>query len=251
MAGTIYEQAQGQINSEAGITKRTLIKEGKLTDIQADAASHEIGSTLGGYGVLKSYTIEQGEGDSATVTYFCETDTSKTEGTQETPDSTAWSLSQTRIELPIESMCGESPGQDPQLWFIERWRQEKDYDLYNAYKFMVKTTEYSLATDANAKTQTMARMIRAGVDYFVRFFPLVTRIEEYKKQPTLTPKLGAIDTPPKWADKSGAWLKVQEDITSADGKWIKTESWQGADFYWTELYGPVASRWPIGGYQGV
>ena len=80
----------------------------------------------------------------------------------------------------------------------------------------------------------MARMIRSGVDYFVRFFPLVTRIgEEYKKQPTLTKKLGEINTPPKWEELCDAWLKVQEDITSSDGKWYKNRL-AGADF-WTEI----------------
>ena len=248
--GTIYEQARGDTNVEAGLSKKNLIKEGKLVDIEAEAAGREIGSTIAGYGKLKNYLITRGEGDSATITYFCEVDTSKDVGTQDVADKTDWSLSQTRIELPIEALCGESPGQDPQLWFIERWRQEKDYTLYNAYKFYVKNVEYSLITDANAKTQTMARMIRSGVDYFVRFFPLVTRIEEYKKQPTLTKKLGEINTPPKWEELCDAWLKVQEDITSSDGKWYKTESWQGADFYWTEIYGAASSRWKIGGYKG-
>ena len=96
----------------------------------------------------------------------------------------------------------------------------------------------------------MAEMIRSGVQVVPKYYPLVTHVREYAiSQPSPTGKLGFIDTPAEFSSTAAAWVKVAEDIEETDtGTWLISESWQGADKAYPELYSDNdAIRWQIGG----
>ena len=252
---SIYIQPASNTTIPAsGAIQKTLIKTGDTVSVDADILSNPKGTFITGYGYVISANVDRSEGEVSTVTYLCsESPITSTAGLEdETQLTDVWSLSSTQVDIHIESFCGISPGQDPSLWHIERWKKEPDYVLYNQYKFKDARSNviYDLDSDSNSKTVTMAMMIRSGVESAIRFYPIVSHQRTFKSEPTITAKLGYIDAPSKWAGQALAWLKVKEDIAeNSDGTYTVTEAWQGADKWWTQLYG--SARWPIGGYQGT
>lgn len=230
---------------------------GATADVIAYCVSVK-GTTVATYGKVLSYKIDRKEGDLALGTLNCrigEPGTVDPEDPPEEPLADNWSLGSTRIEIPIEAFCGPSAGADARLDLINLWREEKNADLYNEYKYLDYssgvTVDISSATfGGNAKTRRMAEMIRSGVQAVPKYYPIVTRVREYQStRPTPTGKLGYIDTPAEYAAQAAAWVKVGEDISQNGIKnWVVTETWQGADKAYPELYSSnPATRWPIGG----
>lgn len=214
-------------------------------------------TTVVPYGYIKSYTIDRKEGDLAIGTLYAIITEPGGGGTPEDPEPPLydrWKLGNTRIEIPIEAFCGPSLGADALLNLINLWREETNADLYNDYKYLDQSSgeQISIGGDGigNSKTVRMAEMIRSGVQVVPKYYPLVTHTREYAiSQPSPTGKLGYIDSPAEFSSTAAAWVKVAEDIEETDtGTWLISESWQGADKAYSELYSDNPStRWKIGG----
>ena len=242
----VIKQVGESINYGSGAPVYTIRYWGLESEIDAYILANPKGDTLSGYGEISNIVRIGLEGGAAEVIYTCVKSGTTTgeDDEDEEPLTTVWSLTNTRIEVPIEAFCG---GDDPNFVQIKMWRDEPD-DVLKAQKKYLSPTGVLRDLNTHAKTAKMADMILHGVEVAVRYYPCMTRTTTYSKSPKYIGNIGRIDTPSTGSSLAAAWLKIVEDTSqNYDGSWTRTESWQGADSYYTELYGTNAQRWSLGG----
>ena len=163
----------------------------------------------GGIGTLTavcSTRPEEGTGDDAVVKTKYETDSA-------------------RIDKPLLS----HPGITEEMRVrIAAWAQDKPAD----FKFTDSTGSEETLSKAE---QIWAGKMLAGVESYLFFAPVVTRVREYRFRPGSS-GIGQRGTPPI-APGSFKWLKTGDRATQDDrGRWTRTETWEGAEKWDTDIY---------------
>lgn len=106
----------------------------------------------------------------------------------------------------------------------------------------------SASTDIPQPISQWADLYNRGVETYLTYLPVVTRIREYKAKPLwVGADLATKDYPPssgvKAPDGYGEWLKTGDKATytSTTGRWTRTEIWTCAAEWTDLLYGGAAS----------
>ena len=218
--------------------------------------------------LAKSWQLQRGRGDTATLAIPCCIDAGQTEGQvpEDKPLRETWTIRSVRSDVSALRYCGESPGDNPQREQIEMWLKETDGDLAAAMQYRDADGE---VVTLSAPSQALAAKLRRGLESVMRFYPQLTRRRVYAAPPPdILDKLSYIDTPPAPTTSTDytvkfpktlankidlyQWLKCQDDAEEqTDGTWARIESWMGLlksddpggnDSPWdADLYG--ASRW--------
>lgn len=82
----------------------------------------------------------------------------------------------------------------------------------------------------------VAQLALKGIDTYLAFNPVITRMSTYKSRPT-PENYGKICAPPVTAPGTWVYLKTADRIVQqSDGKYVRTEQWTGADEWAPELY---------------
>ncbi len=162
-------------------------------------------------------------------------------GGEKEPLSSYWEVRFTRVEKPLEALCGPSAG-DPNVHELKYWQAETDPDLWDAFKYKdPKTKEEKTLSEAS---KTIAEKMKKGTTSYLRFVPTVTRTRIYDSPPgDIGSALGSMSAPSKFASTAKAWLVTGDDLTQdAGGKWTRVTAWQGAEAWDPDLYGTNAMK---------
>ncbi len=212
-------------------------------------ATAELARRAGGLGVLTVHcaepTVTTGSGQSQTQVALDET----------------WTLRSVRNDMSILAYCGPSEGANASREDIEAWMKEPDGELAKDDKY--RTGDGGVREIRVPETLAVIGKIRKGIESVMRFYPMLTVTRTYSEPPAkVYENLNTIDTPTvgtttttKRLKKPGnlaaiisghEWLKCQDDCSlAADGKYLRIESWMGAESWDDDLYGPEATRWPM------
>lgn len=203
-----------------------LVKTGKKTDI--DALLPAKGAEL-----LTGYTVEtakitpkKGAMAELRITLVEKDSTSGTVPSGAL--SSTIEIDMAQLEKPILTKSDYSP-YAPE---IELWKASSAA-LRSQYKYIAAAgDEQTLAGEA----LTVAQLALKGVESYLAFNPVITRVSVYKARPTPA-NYGKIDTPPVTAPGTWVYLKTGDRIVQgSDKKYTRTEQWTGADEWATELY---------------
>lgn len=133
-----------------------------------------------------------------------------------------------QLEKPILTMSDYSAyAPEIELWKASSAAQRSQYKYTDA-----AGAEQTLAGNA----LVVAQLALKGVESYLAFNPVITRVSIYKSRPTPA-NYGKIDTPPVTAPGTWVYLKTGDRIVQGtDKKYTRTEQWTGADEWATELY---------------
>ncbi len=134
-----------------------------------------------------------------------------------------------QLEKPILTLTAYA-GYAP---IIELWKNETDAGLRSEYKYHdAAGDEQTLSGDA----LKVATLMLKGVESYLAFNPVITRVSTYKTRPTPA-DYGKICAPPITAPGTWQYLKTADKIVQqADKKYQRTEQWTGADEWSSDLY---------------
>ena len=116
---------------------------------------------------------------------------------------------------------------------LAAWRDGSDDKLRRENKYKDAADAVKALTGEEIK---WANKIRKGVESYLVFAPVVTRVSEYEGRPQTggCGKIGAPDA----AVAGYAYLKTADRAVQNDKKsWTRTEQWTGADKWDADIYG--------------
>lgn len=204
-----------------------LVKEGLYADLAAIQPAKGV-ELVTGY-LVESSTLEPRKGLLGTLTInLVEKDVSSGTKPVGALKSTI-EIDMAQLEKPILTKSDYSGYAD----VIELWKAGPAA-LRSQYKYNdASETEQTLTGNA----LIVAQLALKGIDTYLAFNPVITRMSTYKSRPT-PENYGKICTPPVTAPGTWVYLKTADRIVQqSDGKYVRTEQWTGADEWAPELYG--------------
>lgn len=204
-----------------------IVKRGKFADLAAIQPAKGVELVTGF--VVEQSTLEGEKGGMGKlVISLREKDVSTTGGKPLGAIESTIEVDMAQLERPLMAKDGLSDGTPVA---IEKWRNA-DLDDRVLYKYKEGESTITLDTEAIK----YAKLILKGIETFLEFAPVVTRMSTYKSRPD--PKdIGKIDTPPVTVPGTWQYLKTADRcVQQADKKYCRTEQWTGAKEWSTDLY---------------
>ncbi|MDD4059183.1 MAG: hypothetical protein PHW08_00595 [Kiritimatiellae bacterium] len=203
-----------------------LVKQGLYADLAAIQPAKGVELVTGF--VVESSTLEPRKGLLGTLTInLVEKDVSSGTKPVGALKSTI-EIDMAQLEKPILTKSDYSGYAD----VIELWKAGPAA-LRSQYKYKdASETEQTLTGNA----LIVAQLALKGIDTYLAFNPVITRMSTYKSRPT-PENYGKICAPPVTAPGTWVYLKTSDRIVQqSDGKYVRTEQWTGADEWAPELY---------------
>lgn len=205
-----------------------LVKEGLYADLALIQPAKGV-ELVTGY-LVESSTLEPRKGLLGTLSInLVEKDVSSTGTKPVGALKSTIEIDMAQLEKPILTKSDYSAYAD----VIELWKAA-DATLRSSYKYKDATgTDQTLTGNA----LIVAQLALKGVETYLAFNPVITRMSTYKSRPT-PENYGKICAPPVTAPGTWVYLKTADRIVQqSDGKYVRTEQWTGADEWAPELYG--------------
>jgi len=203
-------------------------------------------STAGLSGVVQSSVTEKLEADRMKWTVQYKTNLSSGGSSTDPYTSRTWSMNMSQMEYPIERFLLSSDA-----FLLQKWRNTDD-DHKSRYQYFEAMSQGAGPQygDLTGRALSAANKVMKGLEGVMRFYPQATRTSIYSTKhefATRKNKLNHIDTEPgdefgnTFGGLSVQWLKSGFDWTeNSDTTWTLTESWQAAEKWDPDLYGPNA-----------
>lgn len=219
--------ASGQIvRAETDSTE--IVKQGLYADLKAEQPAKGVELVTGFQVEQSTLTREKGNWGKLVIS-LREKDASSTGGKPLGAIESTIEVDMSQIERPLmTSPKVESAGTPVE---IEKWRNAELADRV-AYQYQ----EGGAAVPLNTEALKYAKMIMKGIETWLDFAPVVTRMSTYKTRPD-PEDIGKIDSPPVTVPGTWQYLKTADRIVQqADKKYCRTEQWTGAKEWSTDLY---------------
>lgn len=255
MAQPIYKgNCDNQVQPEGSVTvgdslTRTVVIKGKKTTLQAlQNTTYLPNATYEGNWTISSTTLTDLPGYMAKLTLSL-TITGTSTGEIPNPVSTIpiWEINWQSVEKPLTAnpkLVSQGSGTTQiTVDLVSAW---KDSPQQRKRKYQVPlstlTREADPRVDADwedipdgSEAKKVCQKLAAGIEGYLVFSPVITKTEVYGKRPT-TGACGTINTP--LVNIAGyVYLKNGDRaVQNQDKTWTRTESWQGADSWDTDLY---------------
>lgn len=204
-----------------------LVKQGLYADLAAIQPAKGVELVTGF--VVESSTLEPRKGLLGTLTInLVEKDVSSGMKPVGALKSTI-EIDMAQLEKPILTKSDYSGYAD----VIELWKAGPAA-LRSQYKYVPAAGGDPETLTGNALI--VAQLALKGIDTYLAFNPVITRMSTYKSRPT-PENYGKICAPPVTAPGTWEYLKTSDRIVQqADGRYVRTEQWTGADEWAPELY---------------
>ena len=268
-AGCYRQPTESEGVADSGDKTFNYLLKGGYTALQGLSESLKQGDEVVSGWLAKSWDVQRGNGNTATLSITCVPDAGKEsddEDAKDAPIKDVWKIHAVRNDVSVMAYCGITPG-GPLRNVVERWLRETDSETAAAGNYRENGEVVDVAEEYPPSAALIAKM-QKGVESVIRFYPAITRVRTYAAPPPdCLENIGLIHDPPTGniggvaAKKPGSlaeklsdyeWLKIQDDCDeTSDGKWTRTESWWGLlkednpdGHPWDpDLYGP--SRWSM------
>ncbi|MGI5868683.1 MAG: hypothetical protein ACOX9C_04455 [Kiritimatiellia bacterium] len=225
----VRETWESRRRTRAEVDSATLVKEGRYADL-AEQQPDKGMEIMPGW-VVESSTLEPRKGLLGTLTInLVEKDASPAGAKPPGSINSAIEIDMAQIEKPLMAKSDYN-GYETE---IELWKASPP-DVRGQLKYVEKEGEDPKPLTGQA--ETVARLMLKGVETYLVFAPVVTRTSTYKLRPDPS-DIGKVCNPPVTVPGSWQYLKTGDRIVrQADGRYVRTEQWTGADEWAPELYG--------------
>lgn len=144
-----------------------------------------------------------------------------------------WEIDMAQLEKPL--LTHPKLVEDDAAKHLALWLDGAE-ELRRANKYL---DESNVKQALNGEEIIWANKLRKGVETYLIFTPVVTRIREYEGRPE-TEGCGTLDTPSVSVD-GYEYLKTADRSVQNDKKhWTRTEQWTGSDAWDHDIYDPEA-----------
>lgn len=231
---------------EDGSITTTLVYAGPYATVAAERPAN--GAAITGFdGVVVSTRLTNGRGGKGVLTVTLRKAVPDSTPNPEVSEaiSTRWEIEWVSIEKPLTSnptLVAQGSGTTQTcIDEVEAWRNSPQ-QRRRLYQIPVAALAREPEPDVDAdwvaltgESLKVAQKIAAGIEAWLEFSPVVTRVRIYKVAPA-TGSCGTIGAPA--VSVSGyQYLKNGDNLVQlADGDWQRTETWQGAAAWDTDLY---------------
>ena len=213
----------------------------------AAAAGYEAGDEITGFpGLVSTINVSRLPGGVGVLSLSFEKPKTST-GTPSAAKAlkTTWAMDFAQAQVSAMRYAGISASSSCGLRVdIERWRAEREGDLYRNYQWRDET---GAINTLGTSEQKLAKKLLQGKESVLRFYPVEKKVTVYSSARVdgVGASLAYIGTPGgPWDSAASAWLKVGDSITqNSDGTYTRTEQWQGADSWDVNFYGSGGDRW--------
>lgn len=244
-------QAEGATTIGDAVTRTVIIK-GKKTTLQAlQNTTYLPGATYEAIWTVSSTTLTDLPGYMAKLTLNLTIQGTST-GEIPNPVSTipVWEINWTSVDKPlltVEKAFGQYTGSENAAQreiIVDEVLAWKDSPQNRKRKYQIPATGLTGEArpendadwvDLSAEAKNIAKKMAKGIEAKLVFSPVITKTEVYGVRPT-TGACGTINTPV--VNIAGyVYLKNGDRaVQQQDKTWTRTESWQGADEWDTDLY---------------
>lgn len=207
-----------------------IVKRGKFADLAAIQPAKGVELVTGF--VVEQSTLEGEKGGMGKlVISLREKDVSTTGGKPLGAIDSTIEVDMAQLEKPL--MMSPKIESDGTPVEIEKWRNA---DLADRVLYKYREDGNPEPIPLNTEALKYAKMILKGIETWLDFVPVVTRMSTYKSRPD-PEDIGKIDTPPVTVPGTWQYLKTADRcVQQADKKYFRTEQWTGAKVWSTDLY---------------
>lgn len=256
MAQPIYKgdcdnqiQPEGVKTCADTVTRSVVIKGKKTTLATLQDATYAKGNTYDTNWIILSTELRELPGYMAKLTLALVQKGTTTEGYPDALETT-WEITWQSVEKPLTAnpilLNQESGTVQEVVDAVAAWR---DSPQQRKRKYQIPLATLTREADANvdadwvelaedSEERMVCEKLAAGIEGYLEFSPVVTKKTKYSTSPAgLSGGCGIIETPAVVPTGTYVYLKNGDTVLEQDDKtWTRTETWQGANSWDTDLY---------------
>lgn len=256
MAQPIYKgdcdnqiQPEGVKTCADTVTRSVVIKGKKTTLATLQDATYVKGNTYDTNWIILSTELRELPGYMAKLTLALVQKGTTTEGYPDALETT-WEITWQSVEKPITAnpvlVAQDSGTTQDVVDLVAAW---KDSPQQRKRNYQVPLNTLTREADPNvdadwedlpeaSEALKVCQKLAAGIEGYLVFSPVVTKKTKYSLSPAgLSGGCGKIETPAVVPTGDYVYLKNGDTVAQQDDKtWTRTETWQGADAWDTDLY---------------
>lgn len=242
-------QPEGVKTASDTVTRSVVIKGKKTTLATLQDATYAKGNTFDTNWIILSTELRDLPGYMAKLSISLVQKGTTTEGYPDALETT-WEIVWQQVEKPITAnpvLVDQGSGTTQTcVDLVAAW---KDSPQQRKRNYQVPLNTLTREADANvdadwedlpagSEALKVCQKLAAGIEGYLVFSPVVTKKTKYSTSPAgLSGGCGKIETPAVVPNGDYVYLKNGDTVIQQEDKtWTRTETWQGADAWDTDLY---------------